>query len=70
MSQGDEVDVAFFVNSSLAPVLLFRRRFKSVADVLKGIRQNGFSPSKWEAIDRYWEGAPCGPVRSLKAWVH
>ena len=33
-SQGDEVDVRcaqYFVNSSLAPVLLFRRRLKSVA---------------------------------------
>ena len=38
VSQGDEVDVycaQYFVNSSLAPVLLFRRRLKSVADVLK-----------------------------------
>ena len=37
-SQEDEVDVhcaQYFVNSSLAPVLLFRRRLKSVADVLK-----------------------------------
>ena len=38
VSQGDEVDsncAQFFVNSSLSPVLLFRRRLKSVADVLK-----------------------------------
>ena len=28
----------YFVNSSLAPVVLFRRRLKSVADVLKGIK--------------------------------
>ena len=44
VSQGDEVDVhcaQFFVNSSLAPVLLCRRRLKSVADVLKGIRSRG-----------------------------
>ena len=36
-SRGDEVDVhcaQYFVNSSLAPVVLFRRRPKSVADVL------------------------------------
>ena len=26
----------FFVKSSLAPVVLFRKRLKSVADVLKG----------------------------------
>ena len=41
VSQGDEVDVycaQYFVDSSLAPVVLFRRRLKSVADVLKGIR--------------------------------
>ena len=37
VNQSDEVDVQsaqYFVNSSLAPVLLFRRRLKSVADVL------------------------------------
>ena len=37
ISHSDEVDVQsaqYFVNSSLAPVLLFRRRLKSVADVL------------------------------------
>ena len=48
-SQGDEVDVhcsQYFVNSSLAPVVLFRRRLKSVADELKGIRNKGLlSPS-------------------------
>ena len=41
---GDEVVAAsaqFFVNSSLAPVLLFRRRTKSVADVLEGTKQLG-----------------------------
>ena len=41
VSQGDAVDsnfAQFFVNSSISPVLLFRRRLKSVADVLKGIR--------------------------------
>ena len=45
VSQGDEVDCnccQFFVNSSLSPILLFRRRLKSVADVLKGIRSRGF----------------------------
>ena len=39
----------FFVSSTLAPVLLFRRRIKSVADVLEGIRQHGLTPSNWEA---------------------
>ena len=39
VSHGDEVDVhcaQYFVNSSLAPVVLFRRRLKSVADVSFG----------------------------------
>ena len=43
-SQGDEVEVRcsqYFVNSSLSPVSLFRRRLKSVADVLKGISLGG-----------------------------
>ena len=44
VSQGDDVDVhcaQYFVHSSLSPVLLFRRRLKSVADVLKGIKGKG-----------------------------
>ena len=76
VSQGDEVDVAsaqHFVNSSVAPVLLFRRRFKSVADVLEGIRQNGFSQGRWDALLRRWKAVcdqvPCGPLRSLVHWV-
>ena len=42
VSHGDEVDVhcaQYNVDSSLFPVLLFRGRLKSVADVLKGIRR-------------------------------
>ena len=41
-----EVDVGsaqYLVNSTLAPVLFFRRRLKSVADGLKGIRSCGFT---------------------------
>ena len=52
----DEVDVRsaqHFVNSSLAPVLLFRWRLKSVADVLKGIRNRGFTQAGWEALLRF-----------------
>ena len=48
-SQGDEVDVhcaQYFVNSALAPVVLFRRRLKSVAALL------GY----WEAVCRH---GPC-----------
>ena len=58
VSHGDEVDVhcaLYFVCSSLAPVLLFRRRLKSVADVLEGIRRKGFTKSRWDALLVYWE---------------
>ena len=62
----------YFVNSSLAPVVLFRRRLKSVADVLKGIRSKGFTQSRWDALLRYWRAVcrhgPCGPVSSLHPW--
>ena len=74
-SQGDEVDVhcaQYFVNSSLAPVLVFRGRLKSVADVLKGIRNKGFTQSRWEALLRYWVAVcrhvPSGPICSLHPW--
>ena len=55
--QGDEVDkqcAQFFVNSSLSPVLLFRRRLKSVADVLKGLKSKGFTQARWNALLGYW----------------
>ena len=75
ISQGDEVDsncAQFFVNSSLSPELLFRRRLKSVADVLKGIRSKGFTQSRWDALVRYWGAVcrhgPCGPISSLHPW--
>ena len=45
IDRADEFDVTssgFFVNSSLAPVLRFRRRFVSVCNVLKGIKLHGF----------------------------
>ena len=71
-SQGDEVDVycsQYFVNSSLAPFVLFPRRLKSVADVLQGIRNKGFAQSRWDALLGYWEAVcrhgPCGHVSSL-----
>ena len=47
--------LSFFINSSLSPVLLFRRRLKSVADVLKGFRSKGFTQSRWDALIRYWD---------------
>ena len=79
ISQNDEVDkhcAQFFVNSFLSPVVLFRRRLKSVADVLKGIRSKGFTQSRWDALIRYWDAVcrhgPCGPISSLhpcENWV-
>ena len=57
ISQGDEVNVhcaQYFVSSPLAPVLIFRRRFTSVADVLKGIKSKGFTQSRWDALLGYW----------------
>ena len=59
-------------NSSLSPVLLFRRRLKSVADVLKGIKGKGFTQSRWDALLGYWGAVcrhgPCGPISSLHPW--
>ena len=53
-------------------MLLFRRRLKSVADVLKGIRNRGFCQSRWNALLGYWEAVcrhgPCGPTSSLHPW--
>ena len=73
--QYDEVDkhcAQHFVNSSLSPVLLFRRRLKSVADVLKGIRNKGFTQSRWNALLEFWDAVcrhgPCGPISSLHPW--
>ena len=57
-----------FVNSSLAPVLLLRRRrLQSVADVLMGIRKGRFSLAGWDALVGFWDAVcrqgPCGPMR-------
>ena len=74
-SQSDEVDgtcAQFFVHSSLSSVLLFRRRLKSVAGVLKGIRDKGLTPSRWDALVGFWDAVcrygPCGPISSLHPW--
>lgn len=70
--QRGEVDAhsaQYIVNSSLAPVILFRRRLRPVADVLKGIRNNGFTQSRWEALLRCWDAVcrhgPCAPPSVL-----
>ena len=73
--QDDEVDkhcAQFFINSSLSPVLLFRRRVKSVADVLKGIRNKGFTQVSVECsigvLGAVCRHGPCGPFSSLHPW--
>ena len=73
--QNDEVDkhcAQHFVNSSLSPVLLFRRRLQSVADVIKGIRNKGFTQSRWNALLGFWDAVcrhgACGPLTSLHPW--
>ena len=75
VSHGDDVDkhcAQYFVNSSLSPILLFRRRLKSVADVLKRIRSKGFTQSRWDALLRRWGAVcrhgPCGPISSHHPW--
>ena len=53
LARADEVDVGTcesFINSSPALVVLFRRRLRSVGDVLKGIRNNGFTTARWQAL--------------------
>ena len=75
-SQGDEIDVhcaQYSVHSSLSPVVLFRGRLKSVADVLKGIRSKGSTLSRWDAL--WWViGVLCVgmvlvvPISSLTPW--
>ena len=43
-----------FINSSLAPVVLLRRRLQSVGDVLQGMRKDGFSTARWQALMLRW----------------
>ena len=67
--QNDEVDkhcAQFFVNCSLSPVLLFRRRLKSVADVLNGIRSKGFTQSQ---VGCFVEVLGCC-LSSWSVWSH
>ena len=50
----------------------FEGVFLSVADVLKGIRTQGFTQAGWEALLRYWVAVcrhgPSGPICSLHPW--
>ena len=77
VDRSDEFDVThfgFFLNSSLAPVLRFRRSFVSVCNVLKGIKRHGFSEARVAALEHRWRVVvrlgPTGPVTSLDPWTH
>ena len=72
MNRADEFDVThsgLFVNSSLAPVLRFRRRFVSVCNVLKGIKVHGFSDGRvtalWHRCRAVWALLALSPRLSL-----
>ena len=57
VDRADEFDVThsgFFLNSSLAPVLRFRRSFVSVCNVLKGIKLHGVSEARVAALGHRW----------------
>ena len=58
------------LNSSLALVLRFRRRLKSVYNVLKSIRANGFSDTRMTALWDRWSAVtrkgPVGPITSFE----
>ena len=76
VDRSDEFDVThfgFFLNSSLAPVLRFRRSFVSFCDVLKGIKQHCFSEARVAALEHRWRGVvrlgPTGPVTSFEPWT-
>ena len=70
----DVTHFGFFLNSSLAPVLRFRRCFVSVCNVLKGIKQHGFTEARVSALEHRWRAivrlVPTGPVASLDPWTH
>ena len=72
----DEFDVThfgFFLNSSLAPVLRFRRSFVSVCNVLKGMKQHGFSEARVAALEHRWRAVVrlglTGPLTSFEPWT-
>ena len=77
VDRSDEFDVThfgLFLNSSLAPVLRFRRSFVSVCNVLKGIKLHGFSEARVAALWCRWRAVvrmgPTGPVTSFDPWTH
>ena len=76
VDRSDEFDVThfgYFLNSSLAPVLRFRRSFVSVCNVLKGIRKHGFTDARVSALEQRWRAVvrlgPTGPITSFEPWT-
>ena len=76
VDRSDEFDVThfgFFLNSSLAPVLRFRRSFVSVCNVFKSIKHHGFSEARVAALEHRWRAVvrlgPTGPVTSFEPWT-
>ena len=76
MNRADEFDVThsgLFVNSFLAPVLRFRRRFVSVCNVLKSNKLHGFSDTRVTGLWHRWcavvRMGPTGPVTSFELWT-
>ena len=77
MDRADDFDVTnsgSFVNSSLAPVLRFRRRFVSVCNVLKGSKIHGFTGTRVAASWHRWHAVtkmgPTSPITSFEPWTH
>ena len=77
INRADEFDVThsdFFVKSSLAPVLRYRRRFVSVCNALKGIKVHGFSDARVTPLWHRWRAVVrmglTGPVTSFEPWTH
>ena len=70
----DVTSSGFFINSSLAPVLRFRRRFKSVCNVLKDTGTRGFADTWMTAQWNRWavvtQMGPTGPITSLEPWTN
>ena len=70
----DVTHFGFFLNSSLAPVLRFRRCFVSVCNVLRGIRLHGFPEARMDALWSRWRAVvrlgTSGLVTSFEPWTH
>ena len=77
MNCADDFDVTnsgFFVNSALAPVLRFRRRFMSVCNVLKGIKTHAVTDTRvaafWHRRHAVAKMGPNGPITLFEPGTH